>query len=105
MKKNLLLNPIILIMTIIMMTSCVTTRSTSKINQVEVGMTKNEITALFGTPIYKNGDTSGEQWGYHKMIGDIAGPEPVLFLVTFNSEGTVIAYETIKEHHHPHPHH
>lgn len=83
------------------MTSCVATRSTTQINKVEVGMTQNEITKLLGTPIFKNGDTSGEQWGYHKMIGEIAGPEQVLFLVTFDSDGKVIAYETVKEH----PHH
>lgn len=91
MKKNFLLDLIILIMTIAMMASCVTTRSTSHINKVEVGMTKNEITMLLGTPIFKNGDSSGEQWGYHKMIGDIAGPEQVLFLVTFSADGKVIA--------------
>lgn len=91
---------IILLMAITMMTSCVTTRSTSQINKVEVGMTRNEISALLGTPSFKNGDTRGEQWGYHKMIGEIAGPEQVLFLVTFDPDGKVIAYETIKEHPH-----
>ena len=64
-------------------------------------MTKTDIKKLLGTPEFKNGDLEGEQWGYHKMIGDVAGPEPVLFLVTFDNEGKVIAYDTVKEHHHP----
>ena len=100
MRKNLFLHLIMLIMSVTMLTSCLTTRSSSQINRVAVGMTKPEITALLGTPIFKNGDTSGEQWGYQKMIGDIAGPEPVLFLVTFDAEGKVIAYDTVKEHYH-----
>lgn len=61
MKKNLFLHLIMLIMSVTMLTSCLTTK---------------------------------------KMIGDIAGPEPVLFLVTFDAEGKVIAYDTVKEHHH-----
>ncbi len=63
MKKSFSHPLIILLMAITMMTSCVTTRSTSQINKVEVGMTRNE--------------------------------------VTFDPDGKVIAYETIKEH----PHH
>ena len=85
-----------------MMSSCITTRSTAKINKVEVGMTKNDISQLLGTPIIKNGDIMSEQWGYRKMIGEIAGPEEVLFLVTFDNQGKVIGYETIKEHPHFH---
>ena len=65
MKKQLLLSFIIVIT---MMSSCITTRSTAKINKVEVGMTKNDISQLLGTPIIKNGDIMGEQWGYRKMI-------------------------------------
>lgn len=102
MKKTIyLLLLLSLIMSMTMMTSCITTRSSSQINKVEVGMTKKEITALLGTPIFKNGDTGGEQWGYQKMIGEITGPEQVLFLVSFDTAGKVVAYETIKEH----PHH
>lgn len=85
-----------------MMTSCITTRSTAKINKVEVGMTKNEISHLLGKPLYKNGDITGEQWGYRKMIGEIAGPEEVIFLVTFDNQGNAVGYETLKEHPHIH---
>ena len=85
------------------LTSCIATRSTTKINKVEVGMTKTEVSKLLGTPMFKNGDTTGEQWGYRKMIGEVAGPEPVIFLVTFDNEGKVVGYETLKDH--PHYHH
>lgn len=100
MKKLLSISFII---AALMMSSCVVTRSTTKINKVEVGMSKSEISKLLGTPIFKNGDTAGEQWGYRKMIGEVAGPEQVIFLVTFDSQGKVIGYETIKDH--PHYHH
>lgn len=100
MKKQLFISFIIAAS---MMTSCIATRSTAKINKVEIGMTKNDISQLLGTPIIKNGDIMGEQWGYRKMIGEIAGPEEVLFLVTFDNQGKVVDYETIKEH--PHFHH
>lgn len=65
-------------------------------------MTKNEISKLLGMPIFKNGDTLGEQWGYRKMIGDVAGPEQVIFLVTFDNQGKVVGYETVKDHPHYH---
>lgn len=98
MKKLIIL---LAIVAGIFTTSCIATRSTTQISKVEVGMSKADILKLLGTPEFKNGDTTGEQWGYHKMIGEIAGPEPVLFLVTFDRAGKVIAYDTVKEHH-PH---
>lgn len=96
MKKIFVL---LAIMGCLLTTSCIATRSTAQINKVEVGMDKAEISSLLGTPIMKNADREMEQWGYEKMIGEIAGPEPAYFLVTFNKEGKVIAYETVKQHH------
>lgn len=81
----------------LMMTSCIATRSTVRMNKVEVGMTKKDITRLLGTPIFRNGDADGEEWGYRKQVGEVAGPEEVIFVVTFNGEGKVVAYETVKE--------
>lgn len=84
-------------------TSCITTLSSSRINKVEVGMTKNEIAHLLGRPMSKNGYTLGEQWIYEKMIGEVAGPEEILFLVNFDDQGRVVGYQTLKNHpHHPH---
>ena len=99
MKKLLY---ILVIVTALVQTSCFVTRSTAKINKVEVGMSKNDISKLLGTPMFKNGDASGEQWGYRKMVGEVAGPQQVIFLVTFNNQGKVIGYETIKDHSHYH---
>lgn len=92
MKKKIVL---LAIVAGILSTSCIATRSSVQINKVEIGMSKADIKKLLGTPEFKNGDTEGEQWGYHKMIGEIAGPVPVLFLVTFDKEGKVIAYDTM----------
>lgn len=87
----------------LMVTSCLTTLSSTRINKVEVGMTKNDITHLLGKPMSKNGDIMGEQWIYQKIIGEVADPEEVLFLVNFDSQGRVVGYQTLKNHpHHPH---
>ncbi|MCQ2214086.1 MAG: outer membrane protein assembly factor BamE [Bacteroidaceae bacterium] len=99
MKKTLIIPFIMIAM---MTTSCMSTLSTVKINKVEIGMTKADISKLLGTPMFKNGDTLGEQWGYQKMVGEVAGPEPVIFLVTFDADGKVISYETLKDRTHYH---
>ena len=83
--------------------SCVATRDTVKINKVEMGMTKSDIQNLLGTPLFKNANESGEEWGYRKMVGEIAGPESMIFVVTFNNDGKVVAYNSVKEH--PYYHH
>ena len=77
--------------------SCITTRDTTKINKVELGMTKSDIKHLLGTPLFKNADETGEQWGYRKVVGEIIDSEEMLFVVTFDSDGKVIAYNTVKE--------
>lgn len=82
-------------------TSCMATLSSTRMNKVEVGMTKSEITHLLGKPMCKNGDTMGEQWIYQKMVGEVAGPEEVLFFVNFDNQGRVVGYQTMKNH----PHH
>ena len=83
--------------------SCVATRDTVKINKVEMGMTKSDIQNLLGTPLFKNANESGEEWGYRKMVGEIAGPESMIFVVTFNNDGKVVAYNSVKDHPYYHP--
>ena len=78
--------------------SCISTRDTLKINKVEMGMTKGDIQNLLGTPVFKNANEAGEEWGYRKMVGEIAGPESMIFVVTFNNDGKVIAYNSVKDH-------
>ena len=85
------------------LSSCIATRDTVKINKVEMGMTKSDIQNLLGTPLFKNANESGEEWGYRKMVGEIAGPESMIFVVTFDNDGKVVAYNSVKEH--PYYHH
>ena len=84
--------------------SCIATRDTTKINKVEMGMTKSDIRHLLGNPLFKNADETGEQWGYRKVVGEIIDSEEMLFVVTFDNDGKVVAYNSIKEfppHRHP----
>ena len=85
------------------LSSCISTRDTVKINKVEMGMTKSDIQNLLGTPLFKNANEAGEEWGYRKMVGEIAGPESMIFVVTFNNDGKVVAYNSVKDH--PYYHH
>ena len=84
--------------------SCIATRDTTKINKVEMGMDKSDIQHLLGTPLFKNADETGEQWGYRKVVGEILDSKEMLFLVTFDNGGQVVAYNTVKgfpPHRHP----
>ena len=84
--------------------SCIATRDTTKINKVEMGMSKSDIKHLLGTPLFKNADETGEQWGYRKVVGEILDSEEMLFVVTFDNDGKVVAYNSVKEfpsHRHP----
>lgn len=106
MKKIILYFITILIVAILMsvnLSSCISTRDTVKINKVEIGMTKSDIQHLLSTPLFKNANEDCEEWGYRKMVGEIAGPEQMLFIVTFDSKGKVIAYNSVKEHPSYHP--
>ena len=84
--------------------SCIATRDTTKINKVEMGMTKSDIRHLLGNPLFKNADETGEQWGYRKVVGEVIDAEEMLFVVTFDNDGNVVAYNSVKEfppHRHP----
>lgn len=85
------------------LSSCVATLDTAKINKVEMGMTKSDIQNLLGTPLFKNANETGEEWGYRKLVGEIAGPESMIFVVTFDNDGKVVAYNSVKEHPYYHP--
>ena len=77
--------------------SCFATRDTTKINKVELGMNKSDIQHLLGKPLYKNADETGEQWGYRKVVGEVIDAEEMLFVVTFDNEGKVVSYNSVKE--------
>ena len=88
---------IVLMILSLSLSSCISTRDTVRINKVEMGMNKEEIKDLLGKPLFKNANETGEEWGYRKMVGEIAGPEAMLFLVTFDTNGKVIAYNSVKD--------
>ena len=77
--------------------SCIATRDSTKINKVEMGMTKSDIQHLLGKPLFKNADETGEQWGYRKVVGEIIDSEEMLFVVTFDNDGKVVSYNSVKE--------
>jgi outer membrane protein assembly factor BamE (lipoprotein component of BamABCDE complex) len=84
--------------------SCIATRDTTKINKVEMGMNKSDIRHLLGKPLFKNADEAGEQWGYRKVVGEVIDADEMLFVVTFDNGGNVVAYHSAKEfppHRHP----
>ena len=99
---------IIAVMLVLMMSlafdSCIATRDTTKINKVELGMNKSNIQHLLDSPLFKNADETGEQWGYRKVVGEVIEAEEMLFVVTFDNDGKVVAYHSAKEfppHRHP----
>lgn len=77
--------------------SCIATRDTTKINKVEMGMNKSDIRHLLGKPLFKNADETGEQWGYRKVVGEVIDAEEMLFVVTFDNDGKVVAYNLVKK--------
>ena len=77
-------------------TSCIATRDTVRLNQVELGMDKSDIQHLLGTPLFKNANQQGEKWGYRKYVGEITDSEEMYFIVRFDSKDRVIAYQSVK---------
>ena len=107
MKNSIIISTVAAILLAIALSvslsSCIATRDTVKINKVEMGMTKSDIQKLLGTPLFKNANEAGEEWGYRKMVGEIAGPEQMIFVVTFNNDGKVVAYNSVKDYPYYHP--
>ena len=107
MKNSIIISTVAAILVAIALSvslsSCVATRDTAKINKVEMGMTKSDIQNLLGTPLFKNANETGEEWGYRKLVGEIAGPESMIFVVTFDNDGKVVAYNSVKDHPYYHP--
>ena len=102
MKTIIRLKEVIIAMALVIvmsvsLDSCIATRDTTKINKVELGMDKGDIQHLLGKPLFKNADETGEQWGYRKVVGEVIDAEEMLFVVTFDNDGQVIAYNTVKE--------
>ena len=80
--------------------SCISTRDSVNVNKVEIGMSKEQVQKLLGRPLFKNADEDVEEWGYKKIVGEILDSEEMIFIVSFNNEGKVIAYNSRKMHPH-----
>lgn len=93
-KKHLI---ILLMAFCLSLSSCVSTRDTVRVNKVEPGMSKEEIQNLLGTPLFKNANEAGEEWGYRKFLGEISRQDVVIFTATFNTNGKVIANNSVKD--------
>ena len=96
MKKIRVISIAFLLMMCMLTTSCVSTRDTVRINQIELGMNKRDVQHLLGTPLFKNANENGEKWGYRKYVGQIADSEEMYFIVKFDSNERVIAYQSVK---------
>ena len=102
--KEIIMTVALVLVLALGLNSCIATRDTTKINKVEMGMSKSDIKHLLGTPLFKNADETGEQWGYRKVVGEIIDAEEMLFVVNFDNDGKVVAYNSVKEfpsHRHP----
>ena len=102
MKKMKTITMAMVLMMGMATTSCVSTRDTVRINQVELGMDKSDIQKLLGTPLFKNANEHGEKWGYRKYVGELADAEEMYFIVKFDANDRVIAYQSVKA---PNRHH
>ena len=96
MKKINMITLTLLLMTGMGTTSCISTRDTVRLNKVELGMNKSDIQHLLGTPLFKNANEQGEKWGYRKYVGEITDSEEMYFIVRFDANDRVIAYQSVK---------
>ena len=96
MKKMKTITMALVLMMGMATTSCVSTRDTVRINQVELGMDKSDIQKLLGTPLFKNANENGEKWSYRKYVGELADAEEMYFIVKFDANDRVIAYQSVK---------
>ena len=96
MNKIKMITVTLLITMGMLTTSCISTRDTVRLNQVELGMDKSDIQHLLGTPLFKNANQQGEKWGYRKYVGEITDSEEMYFIVRFDTNERVIAYQSVK---------
>lgn len=96
MKKMKTMAMMLLIVMSMMVTGCISTRDTVRINRVEIGMGKDDILHLLGTPLFKNANENGEKWGYRKYVGELADSQEMYFIVKFDTNNRVTAYQSIK---------
>lgn len=76
----------------------VMTASAKKDEKVERGMTKQQVSEIYGKPLTTSFDDAGECWEYVKTRGSLLSSYDVRITVFFDDEGKVVQYkEQVKE--------
>ena len=74
--------------------------SMNKIMKVQEGMSRQEISKIFGTPDYRRFDRGVEEWEYHRL--SVIGGETKITVITFD-EGRVSGMNTLVREVYTHP--
>ena len=72
----------------------------NKIMKVQEGMSRQEISNIFGTPDYRRFDRGVEEWEYHRL--SVIGGETKITVITFD-EGRVSGMNTFVREVYTHP--
>lgn len=84
-------------LTIALCALCANPVSAKPTKTIERGMTKEQVTAIYGKPLTSSFNDTSETWQYVKTRGGFFGND-VLITVRFDNEGKVVGYdEKIKE--------
>ena len=77
---------------------CANPVSAKSTKAIARGMTKEQVTAIYGRPLTSSFNDMGETWKYEKARGGLFDSRVVLVTVCFDSDGRVVSYdEEIKE--------
>lgn len=96
MKNNLKIRTVCLAFALCAL--CATPVLSKPTKVVERGMTKEQVTAIYGRPLTSSFNEKGETWHYEKSRGGLLDSRQVIITVDFNLDGTVVSYdERIKE--------
>ena len=74
--------------------------SMNKIMKVQEGMSRQEISKIFGAPDYRRFDRGVEEWEYHRL--SVIGGETKITVITFD-EGRVSGMNTFVREVYTHP--
>lgn len=95
---------VLLFAMVLLLAGCATSRSVKQISRVEIGMSQKKVKRLLGAPEYRSATTENQQWGFKREQSDeVIGIDEVVFLVTFDNNGKVVAFRTMSDaDHHSH---
>ena len=82
-----------LLLTLVLGLSFNMTVAAKSVKSIERGMTKAQVTSVFGSPRTKSFDENCELWRYTKTRGGVLDLHDVYITVTFGNDGRVVRYE------------